>query len=464
MKLVDENVLKLTDAHIQWADYVFVTAMIVQKKSLQRVIARCNALGVPVVAGGPYVTTYCDEIQGVAHLLLDEVEDYFPKFLRCLENGEAPYLSHPPIRDDGGYVKPSIFKTPLPRYDLIRMRDYAAMCLQFSRGCPFKCEWCDIIQLFGRVPRTKTPEQILAELDLLHKLGWRGTVFLVDDNFIANKKLAMELLERLIPWQEKRNFPFGFVTEASVNVVDIPNMLDFMARANFKMLFGGFETPNPKALEVMGKVQNVSTDPDRLLHAVQIIQAKGIKVTGGFMSGVDGEDEDCFRRQFKFIQEAGIPSANVGKTTAVRGTDFYRRLQKDGRLLNETPGDGVFEAALNFRTLLDREFILKGHRDLLNKLYDPTLRNYFERCRTMLKRLKPESHYHQEGMGGFGVIARVLFHFFIKLILSRRGPECIKFLIWVARRDFRLIPEAIRLAIMGYHFRKITQYFIKESS
>jgi len=290
LKVVDMNVESLTDADLAWADYVFTSTMIVQKQSLYEVVRRCNRLHLPVIAGGPHPTSYQEEIKQeaggvVSHFIGGEVEHIFQDFLTDLLHGTAKEVYEGP-RTKNNQVQTDITQTPLPRYDLIRLDDYDTMAVQFSRGCPFDCEFCDITKLFGRVPRTKTTAQFLAEFDRLYELGWRDSVFVVDDNFIGNKRDAMRLLPAIAAWQKERNYPFGLFTETSVNLVDIPGMLDAMAEAGFNMTFIGIESPNDAALEMTVKKQNTSreqTAREYLLHAVQKIQAHGIEVTAGFI-------------------------------------------------------------------------------------------------------------------------------------------------------------------------------------
>lgn len=307
LKVVDMNIESLTDEHLDWADMVLTSTMIVQKASLYKVVERCNRADVPIIAGGPHPTSYYDNIKEecdgtVDHFLFGEVEEIFEDFLTDFESGSAEEVYKEKR-------KPDITKTPPPRYDLIDINAYGSMALQFSRGCPFNCEFCDITKLFGRVPRTKSNEQMLAEFEMLYKLGWTGGMFVVDDNFIGNKRDAMRLLPAVQEWQEERGFPFSLYTEASVNLVEIPEMLDAMTAAGFNMVFLGIETPNEEALITTSKGQNTSKKEDAgsyLLNAIRKIQNKGMEVTGGFIIGLDGDTE--FDSHINFIQEAGIPS------------------------------------------------------------------------------------------------------------------------------------------------------------
>ena len=446
LKVVDMNVHSLTDEHLEWADLVFTSTMIVQRDSLKEVVQRCNQARIPVIAGGPHPTSYYQELEGVDHLVLDEVEDTLLDFLRDLEQGTAKRIYRAP-------EKPNVSRSPLPRYDLIDLEEYASMALQFSRGCPFDCEFCDITKLFGRKPRTKTNDQVLAEFDLLYGLGWRGSLFLVDDNFIGNKRASLSLLTDVARWQKKRDYPFSLFTEASVNLVRLEPLMDAMIDSGFTTVFLGIESPNPDALLKTKKKQNTRTGEEHyLFNAVRTIQQKGMEVMGGFILGLDGDNEGAFDSQIEFIQESGIPMAMVGLLSALKGTDLYLRLQREGRLLKESTGNN-FSITLNFETEMDREVLIEGYKRVLTTIYDPTLKNYFERCWTLLKNLKFTEHTVRKfGKTEMMAVAKSAK----RQLLSRQGPAYFRFLVRVFWYNPRLLTEAVRLAIMGYHFEKIT--------
>jgi len=447
LRLVDMNVTELTDEDLQWADLVLTSTMVVQQHSLHEVIGHCNRLATPVAVGGPHPTSYITDIHGADHYLLDEVEESFPRFLADWEQGIAERIYRP----EG---KPAVTDTPVPRFDLLDLDAYSSMALQFSRGCPFDCEFCDITKLFGRKPRTKTNEQMIVELDTLYETGWRGPVFMVDDNFIGNKKEAMRMLPAVTAWQKEHGYPFGFYTEASVNLAKLEPLMDAMVQAGFSMTFLGIESPNPEALKKTKKVQNTARgDDDFLLHAVRTIQSRGIEVSGGFILGLDGDGPEVFDAQVDFIQEAGIPMAMVGLLSALRGTDLYARLQKEGRLLDESSGNNV-EVRLNFVPELDPDVLVRGYRQVLERLYGPNLEAYFERCWTMLSNLGPQALPRRnvrsnEIWGALRSIRRQLF--------SRQGPAYLKLLTRTLFRRPGMLPEAIRLGIMGYHFQRFTE-------
>jgi radical SAM superfamily enzyme YgiQ (UPF0313 family) len=447
LRVVDLNVTPLEDADLEWADLAFTSSMIPQRPSLEQIVGRCNRAQVPVIAGGPHPTTFHEEMEGVDHFVLDEVEETFPTFLRDLENGVAKAVYRATRR-------PDVTLAPLPRFDLIDLNHYYSMCLQFSRGCPFDCEFCDITKLFGRVPRTKTPRQMLGEFDTLYELGWRGNLFLVDDNFIGNKREALELLPEVAEWQKERRYPFALFTEASVNLARNDELMESMIEAGFDWVFLGIETPNPKALIKTKKAQNTSKkqEEDYLLSAVRTIQRKGMEVSGGFILGLDGDDEGVFDAQIDFIQEAGIPMAMVGLLTALKGTDLYDRLKREDRLLEETTGTSV-NVVLNYKPEMDPQTLIEGYRRVLTTIYDPTLENYFRRCLNMMEHVKPSPYVSKPvGMNEVQAIGKSLR----RQLFSRQGPAYLKFIAKVARDHPRMLTQAFHLAVMGYHFEKVT--------
>jgi radical SAM superfamily enzyme YgiQ (UPF0313 family) len=448
LRLVDLNVAELTDEDLDWADLVLTSTMVVQRRSLQEVIARCNRRGKPIGVGGPHPTSFFSEIPDADYYLLDEVEETFPRFLADWEAGRAQRVYRPP-------AKPAITVTPVPRFDLLDLGAYASMALQFSRGCPFDCEFCDITKLFGRLPRTKSNPQMLAELDRLYEIGWRGPVFLVDDNFIGNKREALRLLPAISEWQRARQYPFSLFTEASVNLAKLEPLMDAMVEAGFTMVFLGIESPNPEALKQTKKTQNTDKEDDHyLLHAVRTIQRKGLEVSGGFILGLDGDGPEVFDAQVEFIQEAGIPRAMVGLLTALRGTDLYTRLAAEGRLLGESSGNNV-EIVLNFRPQLDPGVLIEGYRRVLAALYDPGLRSYFDRCWTLISSLgpgarRPRSRFEADQL-------RILLRSLRRQLFSRQGPAYAGFLARTLLRRPRHFSTAVTLAIMGLHFQKFTR-------
>lgn len=453
LKLVDMNIGPLTAEDLQWCDYVFLSAMLVQHKSFAEVVNRCNEMGVKVVAGGPYPTSFSDDIEGVDYLVPGEVEHFFSDFLRQLEEGTAPSYYEPPEDNNGNTIRPGMDLAPPPRYDLLSLKDYGSVALQFSRGCPYDCEFCDITKLYGRLPRTKSAQQVLAELDMLYNHGWRGTVFFVDDNFIGNRLHAKRLLPEITKWQKTRGYPFTFYTEASVNLAEMDDLMDSMAEAGFDMVFLGLETPNPEALLQANKGHNIKTeDPEYLLQAVRNIQRHGLEVTAGFIIGLDGDDETSFDSQIDFIQKAGIPTAMVGLLTALKGTALYERFKREGRLVEESKGDNV-SFNLTYVPKIDPQVLIEGYKRVLATLYDRSLRNYFRRCYTLIMNWQQRKYctrpvHWLEIKAFFRTIKWQLF--------SRQGPAYLTFLFKVLFSRPGMISEAVRLAIMGYHYQMVT--------
>ena len=446
LRVVDLNVTSLEDSDLEWADLAFTSSMITQRPSLDQIIKQCNRARVPVIAGGPYPTTFHEEIDGVAHFVLDEVEETFPDFLHDLEKGIAKRIYREPR-------KPDVTLTPLPRFDLINMNDYYSMSLQFSRGCPFDCEFCDITKLYGRVSRTKSPEQMIAEFDHLYELGWRGNLFLVDDNFIGNKREVTRLLPVVAEWQQERGHPYSLSTEASVNLVRMRDLMDIMIAAGFDTVFLGIETPNPKALEKMKKPQNINMrDDNYLFKSVRKIQQKGMQVQGGFILGLDEDDESAFDAQIEFIQETGIPIALVGLLTALKGTDLWARLEREDRLL-DTPIE-INATSLNFRPEMDPKTLIEGYLRVIGTIYDSTLENYFERCLTLLENLNPVPHLHKP------VSQHALYAGIMGIRQRLTSPQLSAFSRYIAKvskNHPRLLPLAIRLAAAGHHCEKFTR-------
>ncbi|MBI3925280.1 MAG: B12-binding domain-containing radical SAM protein [Armatimonadetes bacterium] len=362
LRLIDEAVEPLTDEALAWADLVMVSAMEVQGERVKAILKRARAMGRRTIIGGPYASSYFDELLPLAdHVVAGEPDEVFGEIARELEEGTARPLYQ--IRD-----KPDISVTPVPRFDLLKRECYAMMAIQFSRGCPFQCEFCDIITIYGRKPRTKSPAQVLIELDTLLRLGWRREIFMVDDNFIGNHKKASDLLEELEKWQERRGYPVSFFTEASINLASKPELLDAMVRANFLYVFIGIETPSRESLAETHKFQNLHGS---LLDSVRLIQNRGLWVMAGFIVGFDSDDETIFERQLQFIEEAAIPWATVGILQAPRQTALYTRLEKEGRLRPRSRlGLGNFELP-NFETRMPLPVLVKGYRDLLARLYEP---------------------------------------------------------------------------------------------
>ncbi len=441
-KLVDMNVSSLSDKDLNWSDYVFISSMDIQEKSAKEVIRRCKELEIKIVAGGPLFTTRYEEFDDIDHLVLNEAENTLPSFIDDLKNGCPNHLY-------SSKQWPDIRKTPCPQWELIDMKKYNSMNVQYSRGCPFNCEFCDIIVLNGHKPRTKEKGQILEEVETLYNQGWRGGVFIVDDNFIGNKKkLKKEILPALIDWMMRKKYPFSFLTEASINLSDDEELMQLMAKAGFNRVFVGIETPNEESLTECNKNINKNRN---LIACVKNIQEHGFEVQGGFIVGFDNDPISIFERQIKFIQESGIITAMVGLLNAPRGTRLYSRLKKENRLMNDISGDNM-DFSLNFIPKMNRKILINGYKKILNTIYSP--KRYYERVKTFLKVYRP-----------YSLKKRINFDFcYIEalfksiLYLGIKGKERLqywKFIAWTLAKRPQLIAMAISFSIYGFHFRKI---------
>lgn len=455
-RLVDMNVAELKREDLQWADIVFVSAMLIQKQTFDEVVALCREHGKPVVAGGPYPISSFEKIEGVDYLVLDEAEYTLPAFLRDFERGKAKKI----YRDER---KPDLSLTPVPRFDLIDVTKYESMPVQFSRGCPFDCEFCDIIEMFGRKPRTKNPEQFLKEVDCLYATGFRGSLFIVDDNFVCNKHRVKELLRPLADWQKEHGYPFTLSTEASITLAQDEELLDLMVDAGFTMVFIGIETPDAEILARTHKTQNLRED---IMSSVVRIQKKGIEISGGFIMGFDGEGEDIFERQRLFIQQAGIPTAMVGLLIALPNTQLYRRLEREGRIIAESHGNNTHNFELNFVPQMAEEKLIDGYKWLLAEIY--SARSYFQRSLTLIKRMAQAGKRGGDKSGRAEIPRNVrlpdLIAFFRSLFrqgFSSYGFHYLRYLIQVLFYDVTLIPRAVTVAVRGHHFIRITREILK---
>ncbi|MBU1637208.1 DUF4070 domain-containing protein [bacterium] len=450
-RLVDMNVKDLNDEDIRWADYVFLGAMSVQQESARSVIRRCKCLGVKVVAGGPLFTARHDVFAGenVDHFVLGEAEITLPLFLKDLTAGcpKAVYTTE---------EWADIGTTPIPLWELINLKHYAMMNLQYSRGCPYDCEFCDITVLYGRRPRTKTKEQVIAELDSLYLQGWRGHIFLVDDNFIGNKiKVKREILPAIIQWMKVRGHPVTLSTEASLNLADDDQLLDMMAEARFNSVFVGIESPNEESLIECGKHNNRNRD---MITCIRKIQGAGLEIQGGFIVGFDSDPVSIFDRLAGFIQESGIVTAMVGLLNAPRGTRLHERLLKEGRLFENFSGDNT-DDTMNFEPKMNSDILLKGYQSVLRSIYAP--RHYYARVKHFLRGYKSVSRsgFHL----GFGQITAFFKSIVFLGVVGGERVHYWKLFFWSLFRRPRLFPLAITYAIYGFHFRKVFQHHLEGS-
>jgi radical SAM superfamily enzyme YgiQ (UPF0313 family) len=441
LKLVDLNIERLKDSDLRWADYVMISAMIVHKQSVQVIVDRCAAAGKPVIAGGPLFTTGHETFPSIEHFVLGEAEEIMPQLVADMLAGTV--RSH-----YSGATRPDITRLPVPRWDLVDARHYVTMAAQFSRGCPYDCEFCDIIIMNGRVPRTKAPAQLIAELEALHLQGWKDMVFIVDDNFIGDKHRTKALLRELIAWRQRVQPAMGFFTEASINLADDPELVELMVKAGFKKVFVGLETPSPESLQECHKLQNKGRD---LVEAVKTIQRAGLEVMGGFIVGFDSDRQDVFKQQFEFIQRSGVVTAMVGLLSALPQTKLYHRLKREGRLEAESTGNNT-EAVLNFKPRLNREFLQSGYRDLMKKLYEPKV--YYQRIRIFLKNHRPTGPRLRLSPADFQAFLK---SFWLLGIWDRGRHNYWPFFWSTLLRRPRQLRCAIELAIIGYHFRRVAK-------
>jgi radical SAM superfamily enzyme YgiQ (UPF0313 family) len=440
-RLVDLNLAPLAPEDLRWADYVFLGGMAIQEESARRVIERCNAAGTKVVAGGPLFTARHQEFGGVDHFVLNEAEITLPLFLDDLRRG------HPrPLYRTSGWA--DLTTTPVPMWDLVDPRQYATMNIQYSRGCPYDCEFCDITVLFGRVPRTKSADQVIAEMDAVYRTGWRGHLFFVDDNFIGNReKLKREVLPRIIRWMEEHGHPFSLGTEASLNLADDPVLLELMARAGFEEVFVGIESPNAASLEECRKIPNRDRD---LLASVRTLQRAGLQVQAGFIVGFDSDPPSIFDNLIRFIEESGIVVAMVGLLNAPVHSRLHDRLGRESRLLHAFTGNNT-DFTVNFVPRMGADALVDGYRRVVATLYAP--RAYYRRVRGFLEAHEPAGrHRAPVGMAQLRALLRSML---LLGVLGKGRLDYWRLVLWSLARRPRQFSTVITLAIYGFHFRRV---------
>lgn len=438
-KLIDLNTDELNDADLQWADYVFISGMVVQKRSAEQIIERCHQWGKKVVAGGPLFTAFPEAFTAVDHLVLKEAELTLPAFIQDLQDGcPKPFYST--------HQRPGLEETPLPMWSLIDMNKYAIMSVQYSRGCPFNCEFCDVTTLFGHALRTKNKEQILRELDAIYDQGWRGPVFFVDDNFIGKKEhLKRELLPAMIEWKNRRKRPFAFNTQASINLADDDELMQLMVTAGFDCVFVGIESPSEENLAECNKLQNKGRD---LESCIRKIQQAGMQVQAGFILGFDHDKPWIFDRLINFIQSAGIVTAMVGLLNAPRGTKLYQRMLRENRIARIPSGDNT-DYSTNIIPKMDLDELIHGYHKVVSTIYSP--KYHSERIKTFLQNfsLKKESVFRFrywdfqaffKSVWYIGIMEKGRIYYWKLLFWSLRNPSY-----------FRM---AVTFSIYGFHFRK----------
>ena len=445
-RLVDTNVERLLERDLAWADVVLLSGMHIQRESLIAIVERCRQRGLRTVVGGPIASSLSKADLQADHVVIGEAESLIAGLARDLDQGIAAPIYQAAER-------PEMNTSPLPDVSLIKMHRYSTMAVQYSRGCPFNCEFCDIIEIYGRRPRTKAVAQVLAELDQLLAAGWRETVFIVDDNFIGNKARAKELCVALAEWRLQHKTSFDFNTEASLNLADDPELMQLMKDAGFVSVFLGIETPDESGLIASNKLQNTRRS---LLESVATIKSYGMQVMGGFILGFDTDKDDIFDRMVEFIQKSGIPVAMVGLLQAMPGTQLFRRLRKEGRIVDAGHGDNT-DDKLNFLPNMDAARLVEGYRSVLKRIY--SCEAYYERVKLFLSRTQPRDGRRRSGQKW---VTRSNIRAFVTSIVrqgvfSRQRWSYWKFLLTVATRYRHCVGAAMTLVVMGHHFQVMTR-------
>lgn len=447
LKLVDLNVETLSESTIKWADYIFISAMSVQRASAEEVITLAKKYGKKVVAGGPLFTAFADEFRGkVDSLFLGEAERTIHEFVKDLMRGSSKNLYI-----DDSY--PDLTQSPIPAYHLIDFSKYTSMCIQFSRGCPFNCEFCEVTKLFGHKVRTKTTEQIIKELENLYRLGWRGSVFFVDDNFIgAKRKVKEELLPAIIKWQEKHRYPFYFYTQVSINLADDEELIELLVKAGFNSVFIGIETPSEESLKEANKKQNTNRS---LVESIRKIQRKGLEVMGGFILGFDSDPPDIFQRLIDFIFQSRIVIAMVGLLNAPPGTKLYQRLAEEKRIRPFFSGNNT-DMDTNIVPKMGLSTLVEGYKEVIRTLYSE--KNYYRRIEdfiedfTMMTPFKIDRNYLRYN---FGYILGMFNIFFKFGLLGRNKREFWSLIFKTLLKKPQNFTVVLSQIASGYHFRMI---------
>lgn len=443
-RLVDMNVRNLADKDIAWSDMVFVSAMTVQRESTNNLLARARAANKTIVAGGPLFTAEPEAFPEVDHLVLNEAEITLPLFLSDLGRGKPQRVYKTDEYAD-------MTQTPIPLWELIDLNAYDSLSLQFTRGCPFNCDFCNVTALLGHRMRMKTTRQLIDELDKIYDLGWRRGIFIVDDNFIGNKRiLKREVLPAMIEWRKGKK-GCRFVTEASVNLSDDDELIDLMVRAGFTQVFVGIETPDDLSLAECSKTQNRNRD---LVSSVKKLQQSGLQVMGGFIVGFDSDDETIFERMIDFIQESGIVTAMVGLLQAPVGTQLYQRMLREGRIRDVYSGDNV-DGETNIIPKMDAQILKDGYRTILDSIY--SAKGFYERVRTFLKDYTPARHAVTFQWEEIGALFSSIFEIGIK---SKERKHYWKLFFWTLFHFPKKFPLAITFTIYGYHFRKVNELHV----
>ena len=446
-RLVDLNIQALRQSDIDWADLVFISAMSVQRASVVDVVHRCKGSGKTIVAGGPLFTGEYDQFDDIDYFVLNEGEITLPPFLADYANGQAKRVYATAEYAD-------MQTTPLPDWSLLKFSAYESMAIQFSRGCPYDCDFCNVTALLGHRPRTKTAVQLIAELDALYQLGWRRNIFMVDDNFIGNKKvLKQEILPALIEWRQGKT-GCQFITEASINLSDDPELMDLLVKAGFISVFIGIETPEEASLNECNKKQNQHRN---LLDSVHRMQKAGLQVMAGFIVGFDNDNPGTFQRQIDFIQQSGIVTAMVGLLQAPFGTRLYNRMEQEGRLIREMSGDNT-DGTSNIIPRLNADILQRGYRNVIQSIYSSKM--FYERVKTFLIHYQPATSPVNLHINEIQAFFRSIWRIGI---LGQSRKYYWNLFFWTLTHYPKKFALAITMTIYGYHFQKISDIALTRS-
>ncbi|WP_319478863.1 DUF4070 domain-containing protein [uncultured Draconibacterium sp.] len=441
-KLVDLNISPLQTSDIQWADYVFISAMYIQKESVTKVIAESKKWGKKIVAGGPLFTQEYPNYPDVDHFILNEAEITMPLFLADINTGQLQRVYATDKYAD-------LTQTPAPDFHLLSAKDYANMNIQVTRGCPYNCSFCEITSLLGHKMRMKSTPQIINELDVLYDtIKWRGPVSIVDDNFIGNiKEIKKSLLPAMKKWMQSHKYPFNFSIQSSINLADDKELMSQLIDAGFNAAFIGIETPDEVSLQSCNKVQNKNRD---LIQSVKTIQQAGIQVSGGFIVGFDSDTPSVFQRQIDFIQQSGIVSAMVGLLNAPKNTKLYNQLNAENRLTVEATGNNT-DSSMNFIPKMDSNELQEGYKRIIKNIY--SVKPYYKRVRRLLL------NYNRLTKGKSKIKFSLLFAFlksvYVIGFLDKGRTEYWKFVIWTLFNKPKLMVDALTYTVYGYHFRTV---------
>jgi radical SAM superfamily enzyme YgiQ (UPF0313 family) len=439
-RFIDTNVKPLEDHDIRWADIVMISAVRLQRESTRELAGIIKKAGKKIIAGGPLFNHHHEDYPEIDHFVLGECELVFPELIEDIKNNclKKYYTSE---------EKPDLSLVPPPAWELINLFDYGTMSVQYSRGCPFDCDFCDIVLMYGRKPRTKTPEQFLGELEKLYRLGWRGSVFVVDDNILCQKKKLKKLLAAVVQWQKKHHYPFNLITQASVDIAEDEELLSLMRDAFFTYVFIGFETTNIESLHECGKMHNTRYNYSEV---VNILHAYGMQVMGGFIVGFDHDNEDIFQKQIDIIQDTGMPQAMVSILNAIPNTRLWERLKKENRLIENPTGENT-DGTINFLPRMDINILKQGYRHVLETIY--TRENYYKRMHDFLEVYTP----HPQSTASFNVVKALFRTIWYVGVVSPSRKYFWKLVFKTMVKKAKALPEILNMAVAGEHFITFTK-------